>query len=156
MDIRIDDLSGGEVIQLLEEHLADMYAVSPPECVHALDVEALKSPEITFFSGWVNGALQGCLAIKQLTPDHIELKSMRTSSTARQSGVASQLLRHVLSVAADRGYSYASLETGTQEFFLPARRLYEKFGFEYCGPFAHYKEDPYSCFMTRALKGPLS
>ncbi|MAF15965.1 MAG: GNAT family N-acetyltransferase [Marinomonas sp.] len=151
MDIKIDDLSCGEVIKLLEEHLADMYAVSPPECVHALDVEALRSPDITFFSGWINGVLQGCVAIKQLTPNHIELKSMRTSGAVRQSGIATKLLRHTLNVAAERGYSYASLETGTQDFFLPARRLYEKFGFEYCGPFASYKEDPHSCFMTKCL-----
>lgn len=151
MEIRIDDLTGGEVIALLEEHLADMYATSPPESVHALDVAALKSSDITFFSAWLNGELQGCLAIKQLTPEHIELKSMRTSSVSRQSGVASKLLVHALNVAIDRGYQKISLETGTQDFFRPARNLYEKFGFRYCGPFAGYHEDPHSCFMTREL-----
>ncbi|WP_163936995.1 GNAT family N-acetyltransferase [Paraferrimonas sp. SM1919] len=151
MEIKIDDLSGGEVIQLLEEHLADMYATSPPESVHALDVKELKSPDITFFSGWSNGELQGCLAIKQLTPQHIELKSMRTTQASRQSGVASRLLSHALNVAIDRGYTQVSLETGTQEFFIPARKLYEKFGFNNCGPFSHYKLDPHSHFMTRGL-----
>ncbi|WP_391091102.1 GNAT family N-acetyltransferase [Vibrio sp. NH-UV-68] len=151
MEIKIDDLSGGEVIQLLEEHLADMYATSPSESVHALDVDALKSSEITFFSGWLGGELQGCLAVKQLTPIHIELKSMRTSSSSRKSGVATKLLTHVLNAAIDNGYQKVSLETGTQEFFQPARSLYEKFGFIYCEPFADYEVDPHSHFMTREL-----
>ncbi|EJG0650578.1 GNAT family N-acetyltransferase [Vibrio parahaemolyticus] len=151
MEIKIDDLSGGEVIKLLEEHLADMYATSPPESVHALDVDALKSPDITFFSGWVNGELQGCLAIKHLTSRHIELKSMRTSSPSRKSGVATKLLTHALNTAIDNGYHKVSLETGTQQFFQPARNLYEKFGFTYCEPFANYKRDPHSHFMTREL-----
>ncbi len=128
-----------------------MYATSPPQSVHALDVEALKSSGITFFSGWVEGELQGCLAIKQLTPQHIELKSMRTSNSSRKSGVATKLLVHALNAAIDNGYQRVSLETGTQDFFLPARKLYEKFGFTYCEPFADYKVDPHSHFMTREL-----
>ncbi|ASA57708.1 GNAT family N-acetyltransferase [Vibrio gazogenes] len=151
MEIKIDDLSGSEVIRLLEEHLADMYETSPAESAHALDVDALKSPEITFFSAWLGNELQGCLAIKQLTPEHIELKSMRTSRAARQSGVATQLLMHALDIATERGYQTVSLETGSHDFFRPARNLYEKFGFRYCGPFAHYQDDPHSRFMTRDL-----
>ncbi|MGF1845432.1 GNAT family N-acetyltransferase [Vibrio clamense] len=151
MEIKIDDLSGGEVIELLEEHLADMYATSPPESVHALDVDALKSPEVTFFSGWVNGELQGCLAIKQLNSNHVELKSMRTSNSSRKSGVATKLLTHALNTAIEKGYSKVSLETGTQQFFQPARNLYEKFGFTYCEPFANYELDPHSHFMTKEL-----
>ncbi len=151
MEIKIDDLSGGEVIKLLEEHLADMYATSPPESVHALDVDALKSPDITFFSGWFGGELQGCLAIKQLTPQHIELKSMRTSSSSLKSGVATKLLTHALNAAIDKGYQKVSLETGTQDFFRPARNLYEKFGFTNCAPFSDYELDPHSHFMTRKL-----
>ncbi|KUI96992.1 acetyltransferase, gnat family [Vibrio sp. MEBiC08052] len=151
MDIIIDDLSSDAVIKLLEEHLADMYATSPPESAHALDVDGLQSPEITLFSCWVNDELQGCLAMKQLTPEHIELKSMRTSNTARRSGIASHLLTHVLSIASEKGYRRVSLETGSQAFFKPARNLYKKFGFRYCGPFADYKEDPHSRFMTREL-----
>ena len=153
MEIKIDDLSGGEVIELLEEHLADMYATSPPESVHALDVDALKSPDITFFSGWVNGELQGCLAIKQLTSNHVELKSMRTSNSSRKSGVATKLLTHALNTAIDKGCNKVSLETGTQQFFQPARNLYEKFGFTYCEPFASYELDPHSHFMTKELVG---
>ncbi len=92
MEIKIDDLATDEVILLLNEHLADMYATSPAESVHALDVAALKAPEITFFSAWMNGQLQGCLAIKELSSQHIELKSMRTANSARKSGVATKLL----------------------------------------------------------------
>ncbi|WP_440053508.1 GNAT family N-acetyltransferase [Pseudoalteromonas sp. T1lg65] len=151
MKIKIDDLSGGEVITLLEEHLADMYATSPPESVHALDVDALKSPDITFFSGWLSNQLQGCVAIKKLSSQHVELKSMRTASTARNSGVASALLTHVMQVAMKNGYRQMSLETGSQAFFKPARNLYEKFGFSYCPPFADYTDDPHSRFMTKYL-----
>ncbi|KHA60995.1 acetyltransferase [Vibrio variabilis] len=151
MEIRIDDLSGGEVLQLLQEHLQDMYATSPPESVHALDVDALKAPEITFYSGWVGEKLLGCVAIKSLSGQHVELKSMRTSSNARNQGVASGLLEHVIQQAGAKGYKTISLETGSQAFFQPARSLYEKYGFEYCGPFGGYKEDPHSRFMTRPL-----
>ena len=151
MEIKIDDLSGGEVIQLLEEHLADMYATSPPESVHALDVNSLKAPEITFFSAWLDGKLQGCLAIKQLSSSHLELKSMRTIGLARKSGVATKLLVHALNIAIEQGYRRVSLETGSQDYFLPARNLYEKFGFDYCEPFADYEEDPNSRFMTKSL-----
>ncbi|CAM3897351.1 putative N-acetyltransferase YsnE [Vibrio aerogenes CECT 7868] len=151
MEIRIDDLQGGEVIALLEEHLADMYATSPPESVHALDVEALKSPEITFFSCWKDQTLLGCVAIKELDAKHAELKSMRTSGHARQSGVASKLLTHVLAIAEQRQYERISLETGAENYFRPARNLYEKFGFEYCTPFADYSPDPNSKFMTRTV-----
>ena len=151
MKIILDDLSSGDVIQLLEEHLADMYATSPPESVHALDVERLKSPNITFFSAWLNEHLQGCLAINKLSDSHLELKSMRTATQARNSGVASQLLLHVVNYATEQGYKRISLETGSQDYFKAARNLYEKFGFEYCQPFAEYKEDINSQFMTKHL-----
>jgi putative acetyltransferase len=151
MKIIVDDLSSGEVIKLLEEHLADMYATSPPENVHALDVDKLKSPDITFFSGWLDGNLQGCLAVKKLDSSHLELKSMRTSTSARKSGVATKLLQHALNFATEQGYQQVSLETGSQAFFEPARNLYEKFGFSYCGPFSVYIEDPHSRFMTISL-----
>lgn len=152
MKIIIDDLSGGEVIELLEEHLADMYATSPPESVHALDVAALKSPEITFFSAWKDSQLLGCVAIKELDTKHAELKSMRTSQCARNTGVASQLLQYVLDTASNRQYQRISLETGSEEYFKPARNLYEKFGFGYCEPFADYELDPYSQFMSIELR----
>ncbi|WP_299491836.1 GNAT family N-acetyltransferase [uncultured Shewanella sp.] len=151
MEIKIDDLNNGAVVQLLREHLEDMYATSPSESVHALDVNALTTPEITFFSCWENNELLGCAAIKELNAKHAELKSMRTSNHARKSGVGTRILKHILKVSADRGYTKISLETGSQPFFKPARHLYEKFGFQYCDPFSDYKLDPYSQFMSYAL-----
>ncbi|BFT29036.1 GNAT family N-acetyltransferase [Alteromonas sp. D210916BOD_24] len=151
MQIKIDDLANGEVIALLEEHLSDMYATSPPESVHALDVEALKAPEITFFSAWHEGQLAGCVAIKILSDAEVELKSMRTVKAFRGKGVASQLLLFALEHAKIKGFRSVSLETGTQDYFTAARKLYQKFHFIDCGPFSHYTLDPNSHFMTRTL-----
>jgi putative acetyltransferase len=149
MEIKLDDLSGGEVITLLKEHLADMYVTSPAESVHALDVNALRDPTITFYSCWKNKELLGCAALRELNANHVELKSMRTASNARNLGVASSLMQHLLTVVAERNYQKISLETGSMDFFKPARALYKKFGFEYCGPFSDYQLDENSRFMTR-------
>jgi len=151
MKIVIDDLNGGEVLALLDEHLSDMYATSPPESVHALDVAALKASNITFFSAWHDKQLAGCVAIKTLNTNEAELKSMRTAKPFRGCGVASQLLLFALEHAKIKGFSSVSLETGTQDYFLPARRLYKKYGFVDCGPFGSYSLDPNSHFMTRTL-----
>ncbi len=151
MKIIIDDLTGGEVLALLEDHLSDMYATSPPESVHALDVKALKASNITFFSGRKQQQLAGCVAIKTLDTHSVELKSMRTAKPFRGRGVASQLLLFALEHAKMKGFSSVSLETGTQDYFLAARTLYKKFGFVDCGPFGSYSIDPNSHFMTRAL-----
>ncbi|MGW4246291.1 GNAT family N-acetyltransferase [Nocardia sp. NPDC004722] len=152
MRIVIDDLTGPDVLGLLEEHVAEMLANSPEDSMHALDVTALRKPELTFFSAWEGDALAGCGAIKELDPTHGELKSMRTTAAFRGHGVGSLLLRHLLDVARARGYRRVSLETGASEFYLPAVRLYERYGFEHCGPFADYTEDPHSVFMTRSLR----
>jgi len=125
--------------------------VSPLESVHALDLNKLRKPEITFWTVWDGNQLAGCAAIKELNADHAEIKSMRTSNTHRGKGVAIKIMEHILTVAAERNYQRLSLETGTQDFFVPARKLYERFGFENCGPFSDYREDPYSAFMTKAL-----
>lgn len=151
MLIKVDNLRGPEVAQLLNEHLQDMYAASPPESVHALDLNKLRQPEITFWSVWDGNQLAGCAAIRELDAEHAEIKSMRTANTYRGKGVAVKIMEHILEVAAERNYQRLSLETGPQEFFTPARKLYERFGFEYCGPFGDYEEDPYSTFMTKAL-----
>jgi putative acetyltransferase len=151
MDIRIDDLSGPEVKQILTEHLADMFAASPPECVFALDLDGLKKPNITFWTVWENGQLLGCGALKILDKTQGEIKSMRTTSAARNKGVASTLLRHILDVAKQKGLNKINLETGSQDFFKPARKLYAKHGFTECGPFSDYKLDPHSVFMGRGL-----
>ncbi len=151
MLIRIDNLTGPEIRALLEEHLRSMHALSPPESVHALDLSALRRPEITFWTAWSGGELLGCGALKELDPAHGEVKSMRTASTRRRQGVGRAMLQHILAEAGARGYARLSLETGSQAAFAPARNLYESFGFAYCGPFADYREDPNSVFMTRTL-----
>ncbi len=151
MEIKVDDLGGPEIRALLEEHLRHMHSVSPPESVHALDLEALRRPEVTFWTAWGGGELLGCGALKELDPRHGEIKSMRTAAAHLRQGVAARLLEHVLAEAARRGYTRLSLETGSQPDFEPARRLYARFGFAYCEPFADYVEDPNSVFMTRAL-----
>ena len=151
MNIEVDKLERAEVIALLEEHLQDMYATSPPESVHALDLDRLKAPEVTFWTGWREKQLLGCAAIKELDEQHAELKSMRTTPSARGQGVASQLLIHVIEQAKQKGLRRLSLETGSMEFFEPARLLYEKHGFVYCKPFGDYELDPNSQFMTLEL-----
>ncbi|MGY5738011.1 GNAT family N-acetyltransferase [Vibrio antiquarius] len=151
MRIEIDDLERPQVLALLEEHLQDMYATSPPESVHALDVSKLKLPSITFWTGWDGEQLLGCVAMSQLEDGHAELKSMRTTPSARKQGVASRLLNHVIEQAKHQGIQRLSLETGSMAFFEPAHRLYEKYGFAYCEPFGDYQPDPNSRFITLAL-----
>ena len=151
MEVRVDDLSGPEVALFLEEHLRDMRDVSPPESKHALDLDGLRQPDITFWTVWEGSELIGCGAIKELDKNHAEIKSMRTSPSLRGRGVASMLLAHMLSVARLRGYRRVSLETGSMPFFEPARRLYCRHGFSECLPFAEYKADPNSIFMTLDL-----
>jgi putative acetyltransferase len=140
-----------DVLQLLGEHLADMYATSPPESVHALDPAALAGPGISFWTAREDARLLGCAALKHLAPGDAEIKSMRTATAARGRGVASALLRHLLAEAGHSGYRRLFLETGSQEFFAPARRLYKRHGFTDCTPFAGYKPDPNSVFMTLQL-----
>ncbi|MFJ8586459.1 GNAT family N-acetyltransferase [Streptomyces sp. NPDC093595] len=151
MDISIDDLSASDVTALLEEHLAELRAVTPPESVHALDLDALRRPEVTFWTVRDHGVLLGCGAVRRLDAHHGEIKSMRTSSAAQRRGVAAALLARMLSDSARAGLRRISLETGTEEFFAPARALYEKFGFSRCPPFGEYQEDPNSAFMTKLL-----
>lgn len=151
MYIKIDDLSCAAVATLLSEHLKDMHLTSPPESVHALDLEALRGPKITFWTIWDDDVLAGCGAIKELTVHHAEIKSMRTAVELRCKGVATQLLQHILEQAKQRHYKKLSLETGSMQYFEPACKLYKRFGFKVCTPFADYKEDPNSIFMTRDI-----
>jgi putative acetyltransferase len=128
-----------------------MRSITPLESKHALDLDALRQPEITFWSVMDGDKLVGCGAIKRLDAGHGEVKSMRTASARKRAGIASLLLEHIITEARRMGFTRLSLETGSAEFFLPARKLYEKFGFDYCGPFADYRLDPHSVFMTRVL-----
>ena len=150
-NIKIDDLYDVRIEEFLNEHIEDMKAVSPPESKHALDLEGLKKPDVTFWSVWESEVLIGCGALKELSDYHAEIKSMRVITHLRGKGVASNLLSHIINEAAKSGYHTLSLETGSMPFFSPARKLYTKFGFEVCVPFANYKEDPNSVFMSLEL-----
>jgi len=151
MKIEIDDLSHPAIHALLNEHLQNMYELSPPESVHALDLEKLRKPEITFWCAWEGSLLLGCGALKELDRKHGEVKSMRTPAALRRKGAGRAILAHIIEVARSRAYERLSLETGAMEAFKPAQRLYETFGFTYCGPFGDYREDPNSVFMTMRL-----
>jgi putative acetyltransferase len=151
MRIETDDLTRPEVIALLNEHLSNMFELSPPESVHALDLDKLRQPEISFWTAWDDGGLLGCGALKELAPGHGEVKSMRTPSARRRTGAGRALLAHIVAVANERRYQRLSLETGSSDAFLPAQRLYESAGFVRCGPFGSYAEDPHSVFMTLQL-----
>jgi len=146
-----DDLTGPEIARLIGIHLSGMHANSPAESVHALDLERLRGPDVTFWSIWDGDALLGCGAMKQISPDHGEIKSMRTDPAALGRGAGTAMLRHIIAVAQARGYQRLSLETGSTPAFDAAHRLYKRHGFDYCGPFGTYGEDPFSRFMTRAL-----
>jgi len=151
MEIKLDDLQGHEVSQLLLEHLQSMRRISPPESVHALDVDGLRKPDVTFWTVWENGELLGCGALKELDKEHGEVKSMRTTSQHLRKGVARRLLEYILDEARRRGYRRISLETGSQREFEPAHKLYAACGFTSGDPFADYEDDPNSVFMTREL-----
>ncbi|QDY90998.1 GNAT family N-acetyltransferase [Arthrobacter sp. UKPF54-2] len=143
-----------DVRDLLEEHLADMFATSPAESVHALDHGALAGPDISFWTARDDGGeLLGCGALKELGREEAEIKSMRTAEHARGRGIAALVLGRILDEAHLRGYQRLFLETGSQEFFAPARRLYARHGFVPCPPFAGYQPDPNSVFMALSLAG---
>ena len=152
MRIVVDDLSGPAIAAFLTEHIEEMRSITPLESKHALDLDGLRRPEITFWSV-LDGddAVVGCGAVKALDASHAELKSMRTAQARKRSGIASLLLEHILAEASRMGFARISLETGSADFFRPARSLYEKYGFDYCEPFADYRLDPHSVFMTRTL-----
>jgi putative acetyltransferase len=151
MKIEIDDLSRPAIHELLNEHLRDMRALSPPESVHALDLDKLRRPEITFWSAWEGDVLLGCAALLELDRRHGEVKSMRTPQAQRRTGAGRALLLHIIETARARRYERLSLETGSMAAFAPAHRLYESEGFTRTGPFGGYADDPNSIFMTLAL-----
>ena len=151
VEIVVDDLTGPQIAGFLDEHVREMLSVTPPESKHALDLEALRGPGITFWSVMDSGTVVGCGALKRLDAGHAEVKSMRTTPARKRSGIASMLLEHIITEARRMGFTRLSLETGSAQFYWPARKLYEKFGFEYCEPFADYRPDPLSVFLTRRL-----
>lgn len=151
MQIEVDDLSRPAVHALLQEHLDNMFELSPPEQVFALDVARLKVPGITFWTAWAGAELLGCGALKQLSPTHGEIKSMRTPAAARRLGAGRAILGHIIAVAQARGYDTLSLETGTHPAFAAAHQLYRSHGFSDSGPFGDYRPDPHSVFMALRL-----
>ena len=148
MKIKLDDLTDPRIKVFLKEHLEDMRSVSPPKSKHALDLVGLKSLNVRFYSVWIKDELIGCGAYQKLGSQRGEIKSMRVTQAYRAQGIASKLLRHILTEAKNEGLKQISLETGSMDFFKPARSLYERFGFTYCSAFANYQEDPNSMFMT--------
>jgi putative acetyltransferase len=151
MQILVADPTGPDVRPLLERHLADMVATSPPESVHALDPQALLHPAVSFFAARIDDVVVGCGALKQLTALEVELKSMRVVEQVRGRGLGTTLLRHLLDEASARGYRTIHLETGAEDYFAPARRLYARHGFIEGAPFGSYVVDPNSVFMHLKL-----
>ena len=151
MDIRVDDLRGPEIKELLEAHLELMRAITPPESVYALDLAGLRAPEVTFWTMWIDEELLCCGALKEISPAHGEIKSMHTVARARGRGLARKMVEHILTEAHARKYTRLSLETGSFDAFIPARTLYADFGFQMTDPFGDYEFDPNSAYMTLEL-----
>lgn len=146
-----DDLSRPGTLAVLAEHLAGMRASSPACSVHALDVEALRDPAVTFWSAEVDGEIAGIVALKRLDAERGEIKSMRVSSAFLGRGIGRALLRHLVAEARERALTSLWLETGRSPEFAAAVALYRSEGFVECGPFADYTDDPFSAFFTRRL-----
>lgn len=156
LHIRRAYIADARLVAFMQAHLADMHRVSPPESVHALDIQAFEQPDVELWAGWVGDdpdtvTLAATAALKRLDATHAEVKSMRTAETHRGQGMAQRMLTHLIERAHKQGFERLSLETGTQRFFEPACALYAKYGFEDCGPFGDYEVDPHSRFMTLVL-----
>src|SRR5689334_24325170 len=152
MNIVVDDLSSPEIAAFLNGHVEQMRSITPTEFAFALNLDELRKPDVTFWTVWDGGTLVGCAALKRLDAGHeaghAELKSMRTATDRLRSGIASRLLEHIIAEARRMGVTRISLETGTDDFFGPARRLYAKFGFAPCPPFGDYQPSEHNTFMT--------
>lgn len=151
MKIVVDDLSSASVVALLRQHRDSMILNSPPQSVHALDLDGLRASAVTLWTAWDNDEVLGCGALQELDARHGEIKSMRTAAAHLRKGVATAMLRHLIDESRSRGYTRLSLETGSGPAFEPADSLYKKFGFRYCGPFGNYRDDPFSRFMSLKL-----
>jgi putative acetyltransferase len=151
MRITLDDLTDPAVIALLDGHVSQLRSISPPESSHALDLDGLRAPGVTFWVARDGSEVLGCGALTEVAAGHGEVKSMRTAPTAQRRGVARAVLGEILGEARRRGLARVSLETGSDGFFAPARALYAAHGFTECGPFGGYRLDPHSTFMTLEL-----
>ena len=151
IEIKVDDVSSPDMLALLQVHADLMLSLSPPGSCHFLPAEGLRSPDVTVWSMWDDQSLVGCGALKDLSDGTGEVKSMHTKSDLRGQGHGRRMLEHIMMEAGRRNYSALYLETGSMVGFLPARRIYESYGFQYCGPFGGYALDPNSVFMHRPL-----
>ena len=153
MMLRIADggLDEPQVLAMLKFHFDTNISVTPQGSAHVFDVSRLKAPDISFWSAWGGETLMGVGALKRMDASHGEVKSMHTLQTSRRSGVGGAMLRHIIAKAQGMGLARLSLETGSFDFFAPARALYERHGFVECGPFGDYKPDPNSTFMSREI-----
>jgi putative acetyltransferase len=150
--IELDDLSRPQVLALLEEHLRNMYELSPADQVFAFDANKLRATDVTFWTAWTGDQLMGCAALKELSSTEGEIKSMRTPSALRRTGAGRALLNHIIGVARSRAHRVLYIETGCNPAFLPAQTLYRSVGFEPCGPFGTYRENGNSVFMSLFLR----
>ena len=140
-----------EVNDLLTKHFIELRSVSPEGSAHVLDIPGLKVPSINFWSLWDENDLVGCGALKFLSETHGEFKSIRVADEFKKKGIGERIINHLIEEAKKLKISKLSIETGAGDFFLPARNLFSKFGFKSCPPFAHYKDDPNSCYYTLNL-----
>ena len=145
------DFENSEVNELLNKHFIELRSVSPEGSTHVLDIDGLKDKSIKFWSLWDNNQLIGCGALKFLEKNHGEFKSIRVADKFRRSGIGEKIIEHLIEEAKKLEISKLSIETGAGDFFIPARKLFSKFDFKKCMPFAHYKEDPNSCYYTLDL-----
>ena len=145
------NFDNSEVNNLLKKHFIELRSVSPAGSTHVLDIDGLKDPSIKFWSLWENNKLVGCGALKFLEKNHGEFKSIRVADEFKKKGIGERIINHLIKEAKKLKISNLSIETGAGDFFLPARNLFSKFGFKSCPPFAHYKDDPNSCYYTLDL-----
>ena len=145
------NFDNSEVNDLLKKHFVELRSVSPAGSTHVLNIDGLKDPSIKFWSLWENNELIGCGALKFLEKNHGEFKSIRVADQFRKKGIGERIINHLIEEAKKLKISKLSIETGAGDFFLPARNLFSKFGFKTCPPFAHYKDDPNSCYYTLNL-----
>ena len=151
LTLHLGDLDSADVRALLEFHFGEMRATSPPDACHVLPIDGLRDPAVTFWSARDDGELVGVGALKALSPNHGEIKSMRTAPSALGRGTGRAILHHILAEARSRDYRRLSLETGSTEPFAAALRLYESEGFVPCDPFGDYRHTPFTRFFTREL-----
>ena len=152
VEILEGDLRDPRVVELLHAHLVTARGATAPGSAHALDLRGLESPSISFWTIWEDQALLGCGALKQLSSDHGEVKSMHVAHTMRRRGAGTAMLRHIIKTARERGMTRLSLETGASDYFVPARAFYKSHGFQECPPFSDYVLDPNSVFMSLELR----